>query len=935
VKHGIHRAATVNEVGRRVVAHGVQPAPVELQAIMSDPASPEDSSLQGRVVRALAASLSSDDRPVRVLETHISFVLLTGAYAYKIKKAVKLPFLDFGTLALRKQFCDEELRLNRRLAPDLYLDVVPITGPAREPAIAGDGPVLEYAVRMREFAQEGLLSNVLERNELLPEHVDRLAAEVADFHVRAAQAPAATRYGAPRQIVALALANFTEIAPFPAEAAERQALRDLRRWTRDEYRNIRDALERRRRNGAIRECHGDLHLGNIALIDDDVTIFDCIEFNPSMRWIDTMSEVAFTVMDLEHRKRADLAYRYLSAYCERSGDYDGIQVLRFYLVYRAMVRAKIACVRASQLAPCAGRDVFHDDFEAHLRLATSYANDRRPGVVVMHGLSGSGKTTLSQRLLERAKAVRIRTDVERKRLAGLAAGARSGSDIAGGLYASDATHDTYEHVLGCAHGVIRGRFTAIVDGAFLKRWQRDRFRSLAAESRVPFVIVDCVADEATLEARLVARGRAGNDASEADTAVLQHQLRTSDALSSDELRFTLACDAAVALTPCAWDIVVDRIRAGGQPPDSAMGTATIDGDLSRKVALLSRPSSYVEKTAIVEAVETHRSWVFLTEDHAYKLKKPVRDTYVHLRRLEARRRNCDEELRVNRRFAEDVYLGVVPLVDQSGFLRLDGRGKVVDWLLRMRRLPHARMLDRIIASGRFGPATLVPVVDLLCAVYRSARVELTAAEYQRRLSSIIDDNERVLCGDRIELPVDEVVEICARQRRFLSRPQSLTDRVPRIVEGHGDLRPEHICLEGGARIIDSLEFSLELRTLDPADELGFLALECERLGAPHARRFIFNAYRRSSGDSPSPALIHFYQSLRACVRAALAMRHILDPDARDPERWPIVGRRYLDLARIHIGTCEPDIAFHPLRPTPRGETAAAHWAPGTSIRRNA
>lgn len=532
----------------------------------------DDPHIQRRLVLALAATLSSDTHAVAVLETHISYVLLTGTYAYKIKKAVKLPFLDFSTLPLRKRYCDEELRLNLRLAATLYLDVVPITGPARRPSIGGDGRVLDYAVRMREFAQEALLSKIIERNELSASEVDALACNIADFHARAAAATAATAWGAPEGILSLALANFAEILPLVHDQAPRDALHRLRLWTEDEYRQVHAVLERRRHDGAIRECHGDLHLDNIARIDGELAVFDCLEFNPSMRWIDRMSEVAFTMMDFERHGRGDLAYRYLCSYLECTGDYAGVEVLRFYLVYRAMVRAKVACLRAAQMTPPDARAALDDEFNAHLLLAASYVTARRPAIVVMHGYSGSGKTTLSQALLERTPAVRIRTDVERKRLAGLAANARSGSSVDGGLYANGVTHRTYQRVLACAQALVSGGFTAIVDGAFLQRWQRDLFRDLAAKSDVPFVIVDCRAPEATLKVRLAARASAGKDASEADASVLDHQLRTSDELGRDELAFTLAFDhqsSSAAPFARVSSMLADRILPGTKTSLSA------------------------------------------------------------------------------------------------------------------------------------------------------------------------------------------------------------------------------------------------------------------------------------------------------------------------------------------------------------------------------
>jgi aminoglycoside phosphotransferase family enzyme/predicted kinase len=516
-------------------------------------APPGDAASQQRLVRALHARLRAKSDRVRLVETHISYVLLTGDYAYKIKKAVRLGFLDFSTLDRRRRFCDEELRLNRRFAAALYLDVVAITGTPGAPVLGGSGPILDYAVRMRQFPDRMLLADLLDRHELTSAHVDALAASVADFHARAAIARVDARHGASDSVLAPALANFIEMAPLVWDASDRTTLDALEDWTRREHAAIRDALDRRRRDGMIRECHGDLHLGNIALVDGELTIFDCIEFNEAMRWIDTMSDAAFTVMDLEHRARADLAYRFLTAYLERSGDYAAAAVLRFYLVYRALVRAKVARLRASQ-RDRRGRASPGDEGAGYLRLASSYALEASPAIVLMHGFSGSGKTTLAQAMVERGGAIRIRTDVERKRLAGLAAGASSGSMLASGLYASDATRRTYERVAACADAVVQGGFAAIVDAASLQRWQRDLLRERAAQRGVPFVIVDCVASAATLRARVTARALAGTDASEAGPAVLEHQLRTAEPLARDELAFTIACDAdaPVALSRDAW-----------------------------------------------------------------------------------------------------------------------------------------------------------------------------------------------------------------------------------------------------------------------------------------------------------------------------------------------------------------------------------------------
>jgi uncharacterized protein len=479
---------------------------------------------------------------VRHIETHISHVLLTGTHAYKIKKPVDLGFLDFTTLARRKLCCDEELRLNRRLAPQIYLDVVAITGTVDEPAIGGDGPVVEYAVRMREFAQEALASRMLECGLLSSAHIDALAAEVADFHARIASAVPETRFGTPATVLAAAQQNFAQVAPLLARSDDRATLDALSAWTMREHATRLAALDRRRHDGFIRECHGDLHLGNIAAIDGAMVVFDCIEFNPELRWIDVLSEVAFTVMDLADRGRGDFAHRFLDAYLERTGDYAGLAVLAFYLVYRALVRAKIACMRAAQLTPGDDRSALVEECRGYLNLAARYAGPRRPALVITHGLAGCGKTTWTRALVEATGAIRVRTDIERKRLHGVAALARSGSAIGTGLYTTEATKRTYRRALALADDVIAAGRAAIVDGTFLERWQRDLFRERATALGVPFAMVAFAASDATLERRIVERAQRTTDASEADLAVLDAQRRAREPLADDERRCTVDVD---------------------------------------------------------------------------------------------------------------------------------------------------------------------------------------------------------------------------------------------------------------------------------------------------------------------------------------------------------------------------------------------------------
>jgi aminoglycoside phosphotransferase family enzyme len=384
-------------------------------------ADPGDAAAAGDRQNALIAALCDSARyphdvgRVRVLETHISWVLLTGRYAYKIKKAVDFGFLDFSTLARRKHCCEEELRLNRRLAPDIYLDVVPIRGSHQAPRFDGDGPVVEYAVRMREFPQGALADALLPRGDFGAREIDLLAVAIARFHGAAAQAGPATGFGAPELVLREALQNFDQISEFGNTPDDQETLENLRAWTMRMHGRLRETMALRLQAGYVRECHGDLHLGNIAVLDGQPVPFDCIEFNPELRWIDVMSELAFLTMDLADRGYPQLAARILNRYLEEGGDYDGVRLFDFFQVYRALVRAKVQRLHQGSREAAAGA-VDATEWGRYIALSRQLAAPRATFLLITHGLSGCGKSTVSQSLLEGLCAVRVRSDVERKRL---------------------------------------------------------------------------------------------------------------------------------------------------------------------------------------------------------------------------------------------------------------------------------------------------------------------------------------------------------------------------------------------------------------------------------------------------------------------------------------------------------------------------------------
>lgn len=498
---------------------------------------------QARLVGALRAALP---QPVEVVETHISWVLLTGDFAYKIKKSVDFGFLDFSTLDKRRFYCQEELHLNRRLSPQLYLDVVAIAGSADTPALNGNGEAIEYAVQMRRFPQAAQLDAMLANGALQPAHIDAIARKIAAFHQNTAIAGADSHYGTPEAIHQPARQNFAQIRARLANAADREKLRCLEAWSEGEFQRLAVIFAERKQHGFIRECHGDLHLANLALFEGEIAPFDCIEFNANLRWVDVISEIAFLAMDLHDKKRPDLAWRLLNAYLEQTGDHKGLALLRYYLAYRALVRAKVACLRCeAAIAEGAALEGCRD----YLALAESFTRQTRPAIIITHGLSGSGKTTAAGELAMTFGAIHLRSDIERKRLYGLAADARSGSGIDGGLYTAEGHRRTYDKLAELAQAIVAAGYPVIVDAAFLRQAERAAFRQLATDSQILFVILDFQAPTETLRQRIVARGQAGIDASEATLAVLERQLATAEPLTADEKTRAMRIDVRQTPTP--------------------------------------------------------------------------------------------------------------------------------------------------------------------------------------------------------------------------------------------------------------------------------------------------------------------------------------------------------------------------------------------------
>ena len=489
---------------------------------------------------------------VELVQTHGAWVLLAGAFAYKIKKPVRFPFMDFSTLVARRQACEAEVRINRRFqqadrpATHLYLGVVPILGTPDDPrwGAESDTPdrmALEYAVRMRRFDEAARLDHLCQRGALTPEQVRGLARRMAGFQARAAVAGAQQPWGHATAAMRWPRENFTSLRSLlraPADAAQVQALSD---WTEQRFAAIEPLLSRRRQKERVREGHGDLHLGNLVLIGEgeaaEALPFDAIEFNDELRWIDVASEMAFTWMDLLDHGQPGLANTLLSEWLDASGDVSATSVWDFFAVYRATVRAKVAAIRATQQAGSAAGDTSLPEARRYLGLARRITQPPRPQLVITHGLSGSGKTLASGRWLQAettGRAVRLRSDVERKRLHGLSPLAPSGSGLNTGLYRPQAHEETYASLRSRARMLLREGWSVVVDAAFLRQAERQAFASLAQAEGCPFQILACEAPDDALRQRITARAAAGQDASEATLAVLAQQWNWLEPLTAGE-----------------------------------------------------------------------------------------------------------------------------------------------------------------------------------------------------------------------------------------------------------------------------------------------------------------------------------------------------------------------------------------------------------------
>ncbi|HEY9825668.1 MAG TPA: AAA family ATPase [Stenomitos sp.] len=478
------------------------------------------------------------EKPIRLLQTHISYVLLAGDYAYKVKKPVNFGFLDFTTLEKRHDCCQTELRLNRRLSPDLYLAVLPIAEVAGRYHFATSpeeaDQIVEYAVQMRQFSQDLLFSHLLKDGHLTPELVQQLGRAVANFHAQAETNPEIQTYGSVAAIRRVDDNNFNLSQPFIGSVQTQSQYEETRAFTSQYLTTHADWIEQRQAEDKVRECHGDLHLNNVCLYEDAICIFDCIEFNREFRNIDVIYDAAFLIMDLEFQGRRDLANLFLNTYLEHTGDYEGAKLLPLYLTMRAYIRANVNAFALQDTSiPESEKLEFRQRSADYYHLAWTYTR-RSPGyLILMCGVSGSGKSTVARQLAQRLHALHLRSDAVRKHLANIplyASGAQAGNAHSG-IYTAAMTEQTYRRLQELGLQLAQQGWPVILDAKYDRYALRQSVIEAAQAAQVPLRIVMCNAPLDVLEQRL--RSRQG-DISDATLDLLATQLEAAEPLLPQE-----------------------------------------------------------------------------------------------------------------------------------------------------------------------------------------------------------------------------------------------------------------------------------------------------------------------------------------------------------------------------------------------------------------
>lgn len=472
--------------------------------------------------------------PIQLLQTHISFVLLTGQYAYKVKKPMNFGFLDFSTLEKRKYFCEEELRLNRRLAPDLYLSVLPIVETDGKYGFdtTGKGEAVEFAIAMPEFSQSDLLIEMFEAGRLTADHVKQIGEQLAVFHQNALTNDHINSFGTAEAVRAVANDNYASTEKYVGIAQTQTQLDQTRNYTEQFFAENADLFCDRIAKGKVRECHGDVHLKNICLYQNQIQIFDCIEFNEPFRNSDVLYDAAFLLMDLQFRGRRDLANIFLNTYLERTGDYEGAVLLPLHCSMRAYIRAKVTSFLLDD--PNIPSDVktnAQTEAAAYYKLAWEYTQPKQGKLIIMSGVSGSGKSTTARKIAAEQDGIYLRSDAIRKQIAGIDLMERGGDEI----YTPEMTAKTYSRLADLGALLASKGFTVILDAKYDRINLRSEAIAAASSQNIPVEIMYCTASTEVLQQRLHDRAKANNDIADATVELLASQQANFEDFTEAEL----------------------------------------------------------------------------------------------------------------------------------------------------------------------------------------------------------------------------------------------------------------------------------------------------------------------------------------------------------------------------------------------------------------
>ncbi|MBO3461691.1 AAA family ATPase [Aetokthonos hydrillicola Thurmond2011] len=466
--------------------------------------------------------------PIQLIQTHISYVLLTGDFAYKLKKPMNFGFLDFSTLEKRKHFCEEELRLNKRGAPELYLEVLPVTLEEEKYSLGGTGEPVEYALKMHAFPQEGLFSNLFEQGKLNEGHLEQLGQVVAQYHRKTETNDYIKTFGEVPQVRAAIDENYEQTMKYIGGPQTQKQFEETKEYTDRFFAERPELFKSRVENNFIRECHGDLHMRNICLWHDKITLFDCIEFNEPFRFVDVMYDVAFTVMDLEARHSRELGNAFLNTYVEQTGDWEGLQVLPLYLSRQAYVRAKVGSfVLDDPGISQAEKEEALKTAANYYKQAWDYTKPKQGKLILMSGLSGSGKSTTARYLARKLGAIHVRSDAVRKHLGGIPLSERGGDD----LYTPEMTKKTYGRLLDLGVMLASQGFPVILDAKYDQHQLREEAIAQAQKHQIPLQIIYCKAPVEVLRSRL--ENRTG-DIADATANLLTSQIEKAEAFSEQE-----------------------------------------------------------------------------------------------------------------------------------------------------------------------------------------------------------------------------------------------------------------------------------------------------------------------------------------------------------------------------------------------------------------